>query len=450
MSFDFFPREQSATLLNAARNPSLIPEAGAFDNFLPGAGAYAMRSLAEVGRAVDMAGSVFPIAYDAITGDKNNTERDRYFDEHNAVFNHAVDYWTPKPGEVGAAGQITGQLAGGVLQAVVAPALLVATSQLSAAEDLARQGVDAGAANVVGDIAGIGAAVGLKLPFLGKTLASRVLTGAAGNVVQGAATAGASHAVLDAAGNPVQAAQYDALDIKARLLDAMLGAAFGGLAHLDAKLTPTDKAALLVANQARHLEDTTAPGRPATDTDRTQHVQAMREAIEQVLNGEPVAVDGPLRGVQFHPDEAQARARTEVADEALRIASQEKSGEPIAPTGTTRPAAAFEASSGLTDNSPAGLTTRIARAVRQFLDGEPVTGEARRPDTVDPVTAKARQAVAENPDLLYPTGQVNADGSPMRLRAADALALADAEAAHAKDVGIDVFRTAANCLLGAL
>ena len=134
--FDFFQNEQSAALLNAARHPSLHPEASAFDGFPKGVGMYAMKSLAEAGRAVDMAGAVFPIAIDAVTG--GTDRQDQYFKEHDEVFNAAVDYWTPKPGEVGTAGQVAGQLAGGILQAVISPALLVGTTQLSTAEDLVK------------------------------------------------------------------------------------------------------------------------------------------------------------------------------------------------------------------------------------------------------------------------------------------------------------------------
>lgn len=539
MSFDLFPNEQNATLLNAARHPSTTPDAGTWGNFLPGAASYGMRSLAEVGRAVDLAGSVFPIAYDWATGDKNNTQRDKYFAEHDAVFNSAVDYWTPRPGEVGTAGQIAGQLAGGILQASISPALLVGTAQLSTAEDLTREGVDPGAANVVGDIAGIGAAVGLKLPFLGKTLASRVLTGATGNVVQGAATAGASHTVLDAAGSPEQAAQYNATDLKGRLIDALMGAAFGGLAHLEAgsgrkltpqedykqflaetglskeavetrsnstadmvpmppgvskitrqksaiegdgmfatesvapgdilaparidgkrtpagrytnhsnepnaefrptssgdlnlvalkpinegtevlidyrqagevngtgirKLTPTEEAALLVANQARHLEDTTLPGRPATEADLTQHVQTMREAVDQMLRGEPVNIDATAKGMQMHPDPERFRQRAEMMDEVLRVAKEQ-----APPT-------------------------------------EPIQAPLRGVDSVENI---ARRAVEETPDMMLPTGETNPDGSPTMVRAADAIAHTDMEAAHAKTNAPSLFQTAANCLLGAL
>jgi hypothetical protein len=482
MSFDFFPNEQSATMLAASRKPSLSPDASMWENFLPGAGSYAMRSLAEVGRAVDMAGSVFPIVADKITG--GTQQQDQYFQEHDDVFNSAVDHWTPRPGEVGTAGQVAGQLVGGLAQAVISPALLVGTSQLSSAEDLVRQGVDAGAANVVGDISGIGAAVGLKLPFLGKTLASRVASGAGGNVAQGAVSAAASHAVLEASGNPLQADQYNALDIKARTLDALLGAAFGGLAHI--AMRPSDQAALLVLNQARHMESTTLPGLPVGDVDLTAHVDAMRRAIDQTLRGEPVNVDSVLQDARFVPDAAIARDRAEAVDEIGRLTKEQQraDGPPIeqpeaTPETQGKPRAApavpepfpGDADSALAERAaadPAFAERLAARKQRwiaseqQRIEGEQARSEGnarlnealdglrqRTPES-DPITLKARRITAENPDLQIPSGEFAADGTPVMRGAADVMADADRELASAKATVPDLFKAAANCLLGVL
>lgn len=89
MSFEFFPNEQDTSLRNAARQPSLNPDPGVWQGFLPGAGSYAMRSLAEVGRAVSMAGSVLPIAHDLVHG--GTKEQDAYFAAHDETFQSAVD-----------------------------------------------------------------------------------------------------------------------------------------------------------------------------------------------------------------------------------------------------------------------------------------------------------------------------------------------------------------------
>lgn len=414
MSFDLVTNEQDATLLNAARRPSLGPEPGVFDNFFSGAGRYSMRGMAEAGRALDLAGAVFPMVHDAVVGGTEN--QDQYFKEHDELFNGAVDYWTPKPGEVGTAGQITGQLAAGVMQAIVSPALLVGTSALGSGEDLVREGVDGRTAAGVGIVQGAAAGVGLKLPFLGRNLLTRVLSGAGGNVLQGAAAAGASAQVLKAGGYDEQAQRFDPWDARGRVLDAMLGAAFGGMAHLDARLSPTDEAALLVANQARHVEDATPQGRPATDVDATMHANAMREALEQVLRGDRVAVDHLTQGMRLEPAEALTRQRTEVADEAARLSAEEApEAAPIQPK--------VQPEVPATDATPAEHSA---------------------------ASIKARQAVLDHPDLTIPTARADADGNPVTIRASDAIALADAEAAHAQAVAPNVFKTAAYCLLGAL
>lgn len=429
MSFDFFPNEQTATLLNAARHPSDTPDPGTFTNFLPGAASYGMRSLAEVGRAVDMAGAVFPIAVDAITG---GTERqDQYFREHDEVFNNAVEHWTPKPGEVGTAGQVAGQLAGGVLQATISPALLVATSQLATGEDLVRQGVDATTANEVGAVGGAGSAIGIKLPFLGRTLASRVASGVVGNVAQGAGVAGAQHAILDAAGNEQQAQQFDPTDLRGRLIDAMLGAAFGGLAHVETKLTPVDEAALLVTNQARHLEETTSPGEPRTANDLTQHVDAMREAVGQLLRGDPVAVDKTIEGMGMDESPRAVQDRAELADELTRLAAEEvPPAQPIEPEAGDVPIRATEpANAEPTDTGGPGAEATPAEAV-----------------PTDAVTARAQAALERNPDMLMPTSDTEAPPE----RAADVLQRLGDERADAQAHAADLFRTAAACLLGVL
>lgn len=425
MSFDFFPKEQDAAMLAASRNPSTTPDPGIWGGFAGGTGSYAMRGLAEAGRAVSMAGAVVPIVADKLTaGDfGENALTNLYFKNHDAVFNNAVDHWTPRPGEVGTAGQVAGQLAGGVMQAIISPALLVGTAQLSAAEDLVRNGVDATTANTVGAVQGASMAVGIKLAFLGQSLATRVLSGAGGNLAQGTVTALASSEILKGQGYEQDAERFNPWDLRARTLDVMLGAAFGGLAHLDArgapqhapKLTATDEAALLVVNQARHMEDSTPQGRPATDADATMHADAMRQAIDQVLRDEPVTVDRITKDMRMVPDDTQYQQRAEVTTEAQRIAEQDApTGAPIHTDTTAKP-----------------------------LLADPAANH-------DPASLKARQFASEQPDFIIPTERVNPDGSPINLKASDAIAQTDAAVAHAQNTAVDLFKTAAHCLLGVL
>ncbi len=116
------------------------------------------------------------------------------------------------------------------------------------------------------------------------------------------------------------------------------------------------------------------------------------------------------------PDEVQTQQRTEVGEEVQRIAAQEAPvSAPILPK--------IEPGMPMADVIPAEHT---------------------------PASLKARQAVVDHPDLTIPTNRTDADGNSITMRATDALALADAEVAHAQATAANVFKTAAHCLLGAL
>jgi hypothetical protein len=110
-----------------------------------------------------------------------------------------------------------------------------------------------------------------------------------------------------------------------------MGLGFGTLAHLAAPaegakpvpslLSDTDKAAILTANQARHMEDTTAPGRPVTDLDRTLHAQAMRKAIDDVLAGRPAEVGQIVQDTHFAEDPARSEEQQSVIQAVSREAA---------------------------------------------------------------------------------------------------------------------------------
>jgi hypothetical protein len=306
------------------------PEAGAFDNFFSGAGRYAMQGLAKTGRAIDMLGAVAPIIEDKISG--GTEAQDRYFKEHDEVFNRAVDYWTPKPGEVGVAGEVVGQLLGTLPQVIASPGLTIASTQLSTAEDLVRKGIDADKAQAAGAVQAAGLGLGIWVPILGKTLAQRMLLGGAGfNVAQGVATRGATAALLD---GTAAEGDFKALDASGIALDALLGLAFGGLAHIrpemraegeawakrledwSAKLKPTDVDALVAMRQAQHLSADSMPGRPVDIVDQDAHVQRIRQAIDDLAAGRPVDVEG-MPAARFEPDPVR-KAQDEQIAAAIR------------------------------------------------------------------------------------------------------------------------------------
>lgn len=312
MSLDLYKRETAERMMSL--RPVQVPEPDAFDGFVRGTGMYAMRALAKAGSAVDLLGAVGPIIQDGFT---DGTEaQDRYFKEHDEVFGSAIDYWTPKPGEVGAAGEVAGTLLGTLPLVLASPSLTVGTTQISTAEDLVKKGVDAEKAQVVGAVQAAGLGLGIYVPIFGQSLWQRMLLGGAGfNVIQGAAMRGASGVILE--GTPA-ADEFKAFDSKALTLDLLLGLAFGAISHLSPtqraegekmwgrirewgkNLKPSDVDALATLRQAQHANVDTLPGRPADTGDLQAHVDRLRKATEQVLRGEPVNVSDMPAG-KFDP-----------------------------------------------------------------------------------------------------------------------------------------------------
>lgn len=351
MSLDLYQRETAERMDSLA--PMLQPETGAFDGFARGTGEYTMQGFAKAGRAASLAASTLPIAVDAFTG---GTElQDSYFKFHDETFGNAVDYWMPRPNEVGAAGQIAGTLLSTLPLVIASPAAAVGAIQLSTAEDLAREGVSPGKAQAVGAIQGAGLGFGVYMPIFGQSLWQRMLVGGAGfNVVQGAAMRGASDVILS--GTPGEG-QYEAFDSTALTLDTLLGLAFGGISHLSPvqraegarmwqkmtdwgkSLKPSDIEALATLRQAQHANVDSLPGRPVDITDMDAHTRRLRTATEQLLRDEPVNVsDVPAR---FEPvperwPEAQARVK-QLQAEAERMRIAENLPEP--PTGIEIPRA---------------------------------------------------------------------------------------------------------------
>lgn len=392
----------SLRLAAEAPQPAPTPDPpGMFHNFWSSAGNYAMRGMAEAGRALSMAGAVVPIVADKLIGSDNRGESltDRYFKAHDDYFGAAVDYWTPKPDEVGAAGQITGSLAAGIVQFLANPALVVGTSMLSTSEDLVRKGIPADAALVAGDVAGLATAAGIALPIFGKGLASRVATGAGGNLATNIPQAAITQQIVTAAGKPELAQDFNPWDVRARTVDVLLGAVFGGKAHFDARV----RDALMATNAARHIESASLPVRGANDAELTQAVDSTRLAIEQLSRGERVAVpEVALRG------DMEPALPADHAQELGRLVDESLPSEPIArPDMTAREAPAPYKSTG-TPQAP------------QFPDS-----------------------------LKLPTNEFDpATGAPKYITATEAIAKAQADAAEVKTRAADFMRVAATCLLG--
>lgn len=329
MTIELFRQDLEERLAGFGGTTQLEPSM--FDGFLRGTAQYTMRGFAKTARAIDMAGAVFPIVQDAITG--GTEARDRYFREHDEVMGGAVDYWTPKPLEVGAAAEVVGSLVSQLPVIIASPHLAIGAQVLDTAEELTAKGVAPGKAVTAGVVQGAGLAAGIWMPVLGRTYLERVLVGGAGfNLLQGVVTRGATQLVLE--GTPAEK-DFQALDQKAMTLDVLLGLMFGNLVHLSAeqraqgaamwtriqrwaeKASPSERAAVATLRTAQHLNEDSLPGRAEAPADVEAHVQRTRAAIDQLVRDKQVAVED-LPAAKVEADDARFKAAARRAEQIRR------------------------------------------------------------------------------------------------------------------------------------
>lgn len=312
--FDIDQNGQQALSEDARLNPISSNQVtpGAFTGTAKGIGMGVMKGGARVGQFIGLAGAVVPMAIDKITDGDNFSGKsltERYFKGMDETVNRAADYWTPSHSEVGKVGQVLGGLsevippllASGGNPAVAAT--LVAGSQTAGTGiDLVKQGVDGKTAGTVAAIQGLSAYAGFKIPFLGNTLATRMGSGVAGNLVTNAGGAAAQSKLLKGSGYDEQAKQFDPLNGEARAIDVLTGMAFGGFAHLAsgrAQLKPTEVDAVLTANNAKHFQEDTAPGTPVDARSSSAHQTALESAVDQMVRGDRVNISDAITDAQF-------------------------------------------------------------------------------------------------------------------------------------------------------
>lgn len=126
-------------------------------------------------------------------------------------------------------------IVGGVPLLIGGAATLSASEGYGTDRELRAAGVDPTTAAEAGAVSGAFSAAGAFLPGgVGGTLLKKVLSGAAINATAGVGSRALTSEVLDSGGYHDMAAQYKALDAQSLAADAILGTAFGGLAHLHA------------------------------------------------------------------------------------------------------------------------------------------------------------------------------------------------------------------------
>jgi len=262
---------------------------------------------------------------------------DPYFHAVDKYLTDPIDNLTPGANEVGTAANILGgftEVGAQLLGAGGNPIPMLAAQISGAAAELARRGVNKDLAVASGVIEGMVDAAGFKIPFFGKTLTSRMATGAAGNLALGTAGGAAQQSLLNVSGNSDLAAQYSPWNLTSAGVSLLTGAAFGLTHHLGNPIKPSDRDAALALLNAKHFQDDTAVGAPVDPISSNAHQKQMEQAILQTLRGEPVTPTDAIGEALFLPraeEPIEIPATLEALDaaqEATVMRDEPLSGEP--------------------------------------------------------------------------------------------------------------------------
>ncbi|HDS8057621.1 TPA: hypothetical protein QH651_002836 [Enterobacter hormaechei subsp. xiangfangensis] len=271
-----------------------------------------------------------------------------YIAEQRKLAQEQVKRLTPDAATTGTAGQVlyglfdmgsqavVGTLAGGPVGGAAAVTSLQGFSEF---EKLRSEGVDLSTAQDVALIHGVTAGAGTLIPMslglrAGGALAEGVgaqiartgenallntgarvaraapdIAYAAGtNLAFGMALRGMTASTLRDNGYAEMADQYKVFDSQAMAIDAVLGVAFGGLGRFinsrgenvrPPDFVPVEVDAALTANSAHHAEIDVAPGIPINVLSRDAHAMALKQAMRNVSEGNPVDVASIVEPAAF-------------------------------------------------------------------------------------------------------------------------------------------------------
>ncbi len=363
---------------------------GATEGMGAAIGMGAMRGFARAGEALGIAGSVPFVLAGAATGDESIP--DDYFADVGETMRRSVDYWKPDPRTTGSASQAVGSIFETLTPLATGPVGLIGAQGLSTPLDLVDEGVSGAGAAGVGAVRALAAAGGIGLPaVIGRNLTQRVLYGAGVNVGIGAAARLAEAGTLAVAGDTEQADERFAelAQPSSYGIDAVLGAAFGGIGHLASpRVTPQQADALLTANRADNFAERTAPGVPADPLSAKLHADALADTLAQLDAGDAVAVRVPMDEAVFAVRE-QGTARRSIQTGARSVEPDEPpafgTGDELDVPDFARAAAAADAPKlAVLDAAPdfAALRARVDAAPDSVVltgydeTGAPVTGNA--------------------------------------------------------------------------
>jgi hypothetical protein len=346
----------------------VAPTPDVFQNFGGAVGNHAMRAAANVGRTVAILASAPAVAIEKMTAGDNYSGSDNplsgpIFKAVDDYFNPSVDYWTPNAAQTGKAGKIVGGLVEGIAPLALGPAgvpAMLGNAQVGTSTDLMREGVDADTALKVGLADSASNAAGFKVPFLGKTLASRVVSGASGNLAVNSSASLVQNKTLEGSGYAEAAKQFDPTDTEARALDVLMGAAFGVVTHASVpRPTVSQGDAVLATRNAKNFQQDSAPGVPKDVASSVAHQANMEQAMLQLMRGEKVDLSSTIQEADFlKPPEAMRETHVATAVREA-IADVRPDGAPVLPLSGPR---------GVRNNNP-GNIEKSATAWQGKVDG---------------------------------------------------------------------------------
>ncbi len=298
------------------------PDVGLFDNFagaadigIKRAGATAVYSLTD---PLIKYAENWAVPADEMFG----TKIEDFLSQQRKLSLDYVDSLKPDPYHTGKASELAFGLASVVPQvallSVGGPATMaLGTGAIQGYTDFRlgeREGLDPVTAMQRGLLTAEATAIGIAAPAsLGTGLLTKAATGAGLNTAIGGAQRYATGELLRSRGYDDMADQYKVFDGWAIAGDAIMGAAFGGVAHFSAR----QNALSLNDSYQAHVE--ASPGAPEDPQSKAAHIEALSKATEQLINGDPVEVGKILEGRDnFIPrpqDPELSRAYDESLDE---------------------------------------------------------------------------------------------------------------------------------------
>lgn len=201
---------------------------------------------------------------------------------------------------LGLAGGVMGSVEPGPGTVTGAMALPGLVAKAEEKNRLLQQGVNPATAEEMGQTAGLATSASMVVPANPLGEVPLALKMAGGAVVQRALGKGqtvVASKILDDAGYHDMAEQYRDSDKNAAAGEYITGAFFGGMSHLHGQMIkPSDVDHADMATNLHQLEVESAPAIPANPVTRDMHIEAMRQATQQMMNGEPVDVSDIFTG----------------------------------------------------------------------------------------------------------------------------------------------------------